>query len=251
MDAYGSAVFPELPKVSSYVYRLVFSSYVYRLLCGISLTPSLNNGGCARYGTIPVVRKTGGLNDTVFDVDDDKERAAAAGMETNGYSFEGTDPGALDYGLNRYALNFALLLCCSRCVTGAVVVLVRPWFLTTGVTLHPTLHCYCLHRCVAGALLSSGAPMVPDQRGTSCNSRACAGQPAVLSGVGSSNQPCWLHLLAAWVGTPHTRPLVTFWPLVAHNITILTLIHSNPCGMYLHCTKQCVCGYVQGLVILV
>ena len=48
-----------------------------------------------------MVRKTGGLNDTVFDVDDDQERAAAAGMGTNGYSFEGTDPGALDYGLNR------------------------------------------------------------------------------------------------------------------------------------------------------
>ena len=58
-----------------------------------------------RYGTIPVVRKTGGLNDTVFDVDDDKERAAAAGMGTNGYSFEGTDPSALDYGLNRYTCN--------------------------------------------------------------------------------------------------------------------------------------------------
>lgn len=52
-----------------------------------------------------MVRKTGGLNDTVFDVDDDKERAAAAGMGTNGYSFEGTDPGALDYGLNRYSLT--------------------------------------------------------------------------------------------------------------------------------------------------
>ena len=52
-----------------------------------------------------MVRKTGGLNDTVFDVDDDKERAVAAGMGTNGYSFEGTDPGALDYGLNRYSLT--------------------------------------------------------------------------------------------------------------------------------------------------
>jgi glycogen synthase len=54
---------------------------------------------------VPVVRRTGGLADTVFDVDDDGERAADAGHIPNGFAFDGTDSNALDYALNRRVLR--------------------------------------------------------------------------------------------------------------------------------------------------
>lgn len=72
--------------------RLVFSfdeplSHMIYAGCDLILVPSMFEP-CGltqmigmRYGTIAVVRKTGGLADTVFDVDDDEDRAEAYGME--------------------------------------------------------------------------------------------------------------------------------------------------------------------------
>lgn len=50
-----------------------------------------------RYGAVPIVRRTGGLADTVFDVDHDQSHAD----QPNGFVFEGIDEGSLNGALER------------------------------------------------------------------------------------------------------------------------------------------------------
>lgn len=50
-----------------------------------------------RYGAVPVVRRTGGLADTVRDVD----TWAGPQEERNGFTFDGADAGSLHGALDR------------------------------------------------------------------------------------------------------------------------------------------------------
>jgi starch synthase len=67
-----------------------------------------------RYGAIPVVRSTGGLADTVVDVDagnSSGSTGAESGVPINGFVFAGIDSGSLESALDR-----AIVMYRDRCV---------------------------------------------------------------------------------------------------------------------------------------
>lgn len=64
-----------------------------------------------RFGTVPIVRHTGGLRDTVFDVDYDKERAAWDLYGSSDWQRDGLD-ATNGFAFSVSIVLMALFVCC-------------------------------------------------------------------------------------------------------------------------------------------
>jgi starch synthase len=59
-----------------------------------------------RYGAVPLVRRTGGLRDTVFDVQLDPARAVSYNKSCNGYNFDGEHESDIEHALSRALADY-------------------------------------------------------------------------------------------------------------------------------------------------
>ena len=80
-----------------HIANLIYASSDMLIIPSIFEPCGLTQMIAMRYGTIPVARRTGGLQDTVFDID----MESAPESKRNGFTFDHPDPQGVDWALDR------------------------------------------------------------------------------------------------------------------------------------------------------